>query len=176
MRLTAGIGGGWTHNNVPPDSELAPLGDENYSGAAGFFSFDIGTAVVENLMLHARLSSFALIEPHVRVDGRDLGRLTDVTIDHYMLGAGLTYYFMPINIYVTGVIGLAGMSFSFSGHDYDMDPGWGIEVDIGKEWWVAHQWGIGVALRSAVVRTREDNLNFGFTTLAFGALLSVTYQ
>ncbi|HKU42536.1 MAG TPA: hypothetical protein VJR89_30470, partial [Polyangiales bacterium] len=57
--------------------------------------------------------------------------------------------------------------------------GFGLDLDVGKEWWVGEQWGLGVALRLSVASVpansdlpRKSMFGGGFLALLF----SVTYQ
>lgn len=56
----------------------------------------------------------------------------------------LSYYFMPLNVYVTGAVGLDWMSVAFDEADGDdrngttPDAGPGINLDVGKEWRVGN--------------------------------------
>ena len=142
LRFTVGFGFG--------GANLEAAGDETDFGAvAGFFSFDIGAAAVENLIVHARLAATSLVNPEVEVNGRDRGSDDSLTIGTSLLGVGVTYYFMPINLYVGATAGLAWVNFTYSididgdGDDdtYSSDAGFGLNLDVGKEWWVGDDWG-----------------------------------
>ena len=64
------------------------------------------------------------------------------------LGIGLTYY-LPINVFLSGSIGLASFNLQDNGDDGNIEgsteEGLGFQVAVGKEWWVSDNWGLGVS-------------------------------
>lgn len=173
LRFTAGLGYG---------AALAS-GDDDYTfgGVSGGFSFDIGGAVNENLVLHARFSDMPLIDPIVYLDGDQTAREIDDAIGTGMLfGPALSYYFMPANVYLTVAIGLSWLARASerTGVD-DSDAGFGTNLDIGKEWWVSTNWGLGIAARFWYSHTSEENVerqDVKYDMLGFGILFSATYN
>jgi hypothetical protein len=167
--LAAGIGGSSASlQDSNPDVEL--------SGGAGFFSFDLGGSLTDNLALHGRLAAHSIFEPTVTVGGDERGDLNDTTLSFSMLAIGLTYYF-PINLYITGVLGLASARLDVDGREYDSDVGLGVGVDVGYEWEVGGDWGIGVAGRLELysVGADDDSDNDTIGAGALGVLFSATY-
>ncbi len=89
-----------------------------WSGAGFFGSFSVGRFFAKSLALH--VDSFGNILSGASVRTAD-GRSGNVSVSEYGIGAGLTYYFMPLNLYVSpsfgtglaqedaSVAGLAGM-------------------------------------------------------------------
>jgi hypothetical protein len=71
------------------------------------------------------------------------------------IGGGLTYYFMPINIYLTGSLLFAFGAAAAEGANLDPSlevslhagTGYAAELTLGKEWWVVRGIGLGVALQ-----------------------------
>lgn len=172
LRLDLGVGGGMVERDTGPrDVEL--------SGLATFFSVDVGGAPVENFILHARFSNAVMSDPELDVDGGEFEDDLDASLSFVMLGGGLTYYIMPINIYVTAVGGAMEATVTDNGFILaDSDLGYGLEFDLGKEWWVASNLGIGLAGRVLYVNvppdddTSDDHLD-GFIA---GALFSATFN
>lgn len=171
LRVTLGLGGA-TQSHANPVRETL-------SGLAGMFSLDAGGSLAPNLVLHGRLSSATIANAQLTVDGDDRGTLDGFTVDAFLLGPALTYYFMPINIYVTAAVGLSWLSFE----DEIYAEGWseagiGFNLDLGKEWWVRDNWGLGVAGRLFVVsagdevRGRDERETFA----GLAVLFSATYQ
>jgi len=74
-------------------------------------------------------------------------------------GAGLTYYVMPANFYVSGA--LAAMVFSLDdalGNTvYSSNTGLGVQGIIGKEWLLAPEWGMGFAVEGTFASMRDKN-------------------
>jgi hypothetical protein len=174
LRFSIGLGYG-------SGSESQPiLGDLTLSGGAGFFSFDIGGALAENLVLHGRLSDMVVVNPKVSVNGEELGTADDASLTFYLIGAGLTYYLMPANVYFTGVVGIAKAKADNGTTTAETsDAGFGLEGDIGKEWWVSDNWGLGIAGRFTFASVPDDLGGGDSTTLhglGFGVLFSATYQ
>jgi hypothetical protein len=60
-------------------------------------------------------------------------------------GGGVTYYFMPVNMYISGSLGAGQLSVDSPLGGGDSDTGLAGEVSIGKEWWLGGSWGMGVA-------------------------------
>jgi hypothetical protein len=89
-----------------------------------------------------------------------------------LIGAGITYY-LPSNLYLTGVIGLSRASFEFDGDEYDALTGIGFIGDVGYEWAIGADWGLGLAGRLELHSVQGDDEQL--TTAALGVLLSLTY-
>jgi hypothetical protein len=173
LRLTAGLGGAGT--NIGTDGEP----DTNLSGLTGTFSADIGGSLTENLVLHGRFSTFALVDPKVEVGGEDLGEAEDVTVTANLLAAGVTYYFMPVNIYITGAVGLSWLTLSYRDNEGNStDAGLGVNLDVGKEFWVGDNWGLGIAGRFwwSVLNDEDGALESDVSMIGGGVLFSATYQ
>jgi hypothetical protein len=163
FRLTAGLGA---------EAADDDLNDVTLSGGAVMFSLDLGGAIAPDLALHGRLSRSSIFEPSISSDGADLGDLEDTSLSFTLLGLGLTYY-LPSNLYLTGVIGLSRASFEFDGDEYDALNGVGFNGDIGYEWAIGRDWGLGVAGRLELHNVRGDDEVL--SAAALGVLLSLTY-
>lgn len=146
--------------------------DETLSGGAGMFSIDLGGALAQDLALHGRFAINSVFEPTVTSDGEDLGDLDDTNLTFSLLGAGLTYY-TPSNVYLTGVIGLSRASFELDGVEYDAMTGAGFMGDIGYEWLLGNNLGLGVGGRLELHSVRGSGETL--STASLGVLLSVTY-
>ena len=174
LRLTIGLGYGSGTESVPV------VGDVQLSGPSGFFSLDIGGALVDNLVLHGRLSDMVVASPTVSINDEELGEANDASLTFYLFGAGLTYYVMPANVYLTGVVGIAKASAD-NGTDEasSTKAGFGFEGDIGKEWWVSDNWGLGIAGRFTFASVPDEVTpgdSITLQALGFGVLFSATYQ
>ena len=84
-------------DNVLPEAELDDTG--------GMFSFMIGGAVRENMILHFEATGVSLADPSMKF-GSDKGTL-DGDLTTTLAGVGMTYYFMPANAYISATIGAA---------------------------------------------------------------------
>jgi hypothetical protein len=163
LRLAAGLGG------VVADDDV---NDVTLSGGSGIFSLDVGGSVAPDLALHGRLSLNSMFEPSVSQGGDNLGDLQDTSLTFSLLGIGLTYY-LPSNLYLTGVLGVSRASFTFQGDEYDALNGVGFIGDLGYEWPIGGDWGLGVAGRLELDTVRGDGERLSMGSL--GVLLSLTY-
>jgi hypothetical protein len=182
LRLTLGFGGGTVTRHIKNDpAEI--LGGDGKTTVSGFgesFSLDIGGAPMDNLIIHGRLSTFGLINPKIKRHGDELDANDDDGGASILIGPAITYYFMPINIYLTGAIGLGVVGATVKDED-DKAHGTGgvaFDVDVGKEWWAGDQWGLGAAARlSFAAGSRKDNgIELEYNMLAFAIVFSATYQ
>src|SRR5262249_32894305 len=102
--------------------------------------------VLPNLAVHGTLWGWGLNDPDVDVSGSIGGTLPNHGIfEMTAFGAGATYYFMPLNAYVSSSIGLG----AFTGTDQldgQSNRGFAVAVPAGKEWWVTPDWGAGAAV------------------------------
>jgi hypothetical protein len=135
--------------------------DEVYSGPGFGSSIDLGSALAENLILHARLRDASIAWPSVTFDDEEPSGVSAVLVSQVMAAVGLQYYFMPINVFVGLSVGIAGMEtvLERSGKDdvrNNARAGVGIDLDVGKEWWVSESWAIGVAGRLSLVRVSAE--------------------
>jgi len=123
-------------------------GEQNtLDGFGAAFEFALGTMVGENLALNMDLL--------VAYSGAaDYGVLQDTLFTAIHLGAGVTYWFMPANVFVAGSIGAARSSIEGNPVRIDIevptsDPseiGLGAHLALGKQWWVSRRVGLGAAL------------------------------
>jgi len=163
------------------DSGLEQRGVLKETGAVGAGAVDVGAAVVDNIILRGRLSAgWELMQ-----DG-PFARDRDAAFVYGMLGAGADYYFMPLNLYVGATLALAGVSLvevetrNRPAHALHSKAGVGFDLDVGKEWWVTGNWGMGVALRVRLLSLAPANIARGsdsaLTGLQVGAMFSATYN
>jgi hypothetical protein len=148
------------------------LNDSTLTGGAGLFSLDLGGSLAPNLALHGRFSVNSMFEPRVSSDGEDFGDLDDTSLTFTLLGAGLTYY-LPSNLYLTGVAGFSRASFELYGEEYDSLNGGGFMGEIGYQFPMGGDWGLDVAGRLELHNVRGEGEQL--STAALGVLLSLTY-
>jgi hypothetical protein len=148
------------------------LNDATLSGGAGMFSIDLGGALAQDLALHGRFALNSVFEPTVTSDGEDLGDLADTSLTFSLLGVGLTYY-TPANLYLTGVVGLSRASFQLDGVEYDAMTGAGLMAELGYEWQLGNNFGLGVGGRLELHGVQGDGETL--STASLGVLVSMTY-
>lgn len=163
--LRFALGGG----GVTADDDL---NDVTLTGGAGLFSVDLGGAVAPSLALHGRLAISSMFEPNISSGGDNFGDLQDTSLTFTLLGAGATYY-LPSNLYFSGVAGFSRASFEFYGDEYDALNGLGLIGDVGYEWSLPDYWGLGVGgrLEFHTVRNGDEQLS----TAMLGVLVSLSY-
>lgn len=170
FRMAPGLG-------VMSSSESVSGNKYEFSGVSGHFNFAIGGAIVENLIVHLDLSATSMSDPKLKVNGQST---TGATGDHAtsVLGLGITYY-LPTNYYLTGAIGTARTSIKINGETYETDRGVGVNVMVGKEWWVSDNWGLGVAGQWLYTKCPDKLINGttpDVTASSLGILFSATYN
>lgn len=125
-------------------------GDYNlkFNGTGAQFDFKIGGAIKENLILHATLVSNTMSGPDVTSGGSSQATSNNLSLGETMFGAGITYYYMPINIFFSGSLGIG--TFSLSDYDtkdsFSTDGGFSMQLKVGKNWWISKKWGLGIAV------------------------------
>ena len=116
-----------------------------FSGSGGDLNIAIGGIVAPNLALHGTLYGWSASDPTMKFNGADI---TDIsgTLTAAGVGAGLTYWFMPVNMYLSGTVGSGGLELDLNGGlDGKSDRGLILDLTLGKEWWVGDSWGLGLA-------------------------------
>ncbi len=141
--------------------------------------FSIGGSIVENLQLSWDVTLF-MGEPSVTGKGRSPGS-TGAFFGLMQQGPGLTYFFMPHNIYISGSagLGLVMLTERRDGQadvDHNMNIGWGATLMGGKEWWTSDNWGLGASGRFTIVQSREKATDSLFLGIGFALYFSATYN
>jgi hypothetical protein len=143
VRLGAGLGLASAKRNLAK-------GSSKVSGFDAGVSLDIGAAAIENLIVYGRLAGFALNHAN-NSDSPNAG-----SAYFGLLGAGARYHFMPIDWYASGTLSLAAVSVTSDlGVVENAHPGFGLEIETGKDWWAGtylDKRAIGLGLRFAYVR------------------------
>jgi hypothetical protein len=142
LRLAGGAG--------PAGSEVK-VGSEKLKldGTGVDLEIAIGGIVTPNLAVHGTIWGWMINDPDVEMNLSGLPPLTGTINGDFSLsgaGAGLTYYLMPINIYLTGSLGFGRLSLDLGNISGNSDTGFSMEAAVGKEWFVSDRWGIGVAV------------------------------
>jgi hypothetical protein len=158
------------------------------SGSGLVWSADVGASVTERLTVHARIGQLWLLAPSFKARNAAPGSpesqpLADgSTLTATLVGAGATYNFMPINLYLTAIAGLSVISLVLGDADDDdqelLRNGVGFNFDVGKEWWVASQLGVGLGARFwwATGGAEFRGAKFDRSLLGMGIVISSTYQ
>jgi hypothetical protein len=155
-------------------------GKYDLTGTGASFDIKIGGAIQENLILHATLNANSIVGPKQELpNGQSYKNTNNVTFGEALLGGGLTYYFMPSNIFISGSAGLANFSVDNQDINYKSttDRGFGFQLKAGKEWWVSKRWGLGISGtygRSSVDSKPGNGLREQLSSDRFGISFNAT--
>lgn len=183
LHLGTGVGAGGASYRERVDTTVA---DVTTRGIAVTFDLGLGGRVVENFMLHGNLT-LTFFGAKKRVDGVEDYGYDSIQSTLWLIGGGGTYYIMPTNLYLTAVIGTAGLvetrdyaSFGYDEEQVESTPGFGGALSIGKEWWVGGrgEWGIGAAIKGMVCGAPIEIANVHSTMIGHSVTLqfSATYN
>lgn len=156
--------------------------DIEVKGAGAGFSIAVGGAVAENFILFGHLIADTAMEPEVKITGVGSGTAKgSASLTGFGLGAA--FYVMPANLYLSG--SLLGAQISISDEDGDKvgetKVGFGMDLSIGKEWWVSDNWGVGVAGQFMAARMKDKEAIPGgtvpeWTAWGFSIAFSATFN
>jgi hypothetical protein len=155
--------------------------DMKYSGSAQDLRFQIGGTVAENLILFGEFGGVMQIDPQFEWMEFS-GTANDVTVSVFDFGAGITYYLMPSNIYISFSLLTSQATFEFEGNTGKSQYGFGINGMFGKEWWVGDQWALGFALYGYYSTMKDEgtiqgiNYSSDINNFSVGVMFSVTYN
>jgi len=177
LRVSVGVGAGFTsYREYVGQAETTV----KTAGVVGQLELALGGRVIGNLLLHGNLLLSGMDDARKTVsEVRDASNTIGTSFA--MLGGGATYYFMPANAYVSGMLGVAGMSETRDEQlSVESGAGLGGALTLGKEWWVGRssEWGVGAALRGAMIAAPvqiagvESTMRGSQVTIAFSATLN----
>ena len=151
----------------------------DFTGYGIVLDAKIGWAVKENLVLHATITSKSTSGPEVTSGGTLLHVNTNnFALGEVLLGGGVTYYFMPENIFLSGSAGI-GRFVSLDSETESSgasDKGLSIQAKAGKEWWVAKNLALGFAITFEKTFV-EDDVPFDlFVSNNLGIHLNMTFN
>jgi len=137
LRLSAGGGSG--SSSIDDGTNEAEI-----SGSVADVNIAIGAIITPNLALHGTLMGWSAQDPDLEFNGTTVGEINgDVTATG--IGAGLTYFFMPVNMYLSGSLGVGSMELDAGNLSVETDSGLFADLTLGKEWWVGEKWALGLA-------------------------------
>jgi hypothetical protein len=156
--------------------------DVTFDGSGAEFDIKIGGAIAENFILHATLVSSAIAEPKITVNGKGYSAPGNLAIGESLLGIGATYYLMPTNFFGSASFGLGRFSMTDDTDSYITERGFGMQLKVGKEWWVGRNWGLGVGVTygKTVLTSTDDSQVYAitekFNSNHFGILFNATFN
>ncbi len=135
-------------------------GSLEISGTSGDLNIAVGGMVAPNLAVHGTLWGWAMSDPDGKLTisgfGSGSGTLNgDLTMG--AIGAGVTYFIMPANFYLSGSLGMGSLDGT---KDMDGKTKAGLALDgtIGKEWWVGDAWGLGLNGGISYFSSEDDTI------------------
>lgn len=175
LRMHGGVGSG----KIVEEDILGS--DMTFSGMAGVFRFQIGGSVANNLVLFGEIGAFVLSDPDLEW-GTASGKMEGVDLSISDFGAGLSYYFMPSNVYLSGTVTISRDKIEIEElkRSASTQSGVGFYFSVGKEWWVSADWGLGVAgfMYFSQTTDKDESANKEYTVknTVFGLVFSATYH
>jgi hypothetical protein len=168
MRLSLGGGGA-----------SASKSGEKYSGGSGAFGAAFGGAITQHLILYGEVFGHSVHEPKYKVGGTSVTeRGWDLNIAG--VGPGVAYYFMPLNLYLSGTLLLQRASLSESNDSRSSraltDVGLAASLMVGKDWWVSDNWALGVAAQFLLGSAKDRDDESNWTTAALALMFTATYN
>ncbi len=152
-------------------------GTVKLSGGGPALEIAVGGAPVPNLAVFGSLFFTGASQPKVSGNGYSVQSTGDVLVGGF--GAGIVYYFMPANIFLSGAVASLNLQGSDSNGKttYTSDFGVGFEGMVGKEFWVSEHWGLGGALEFVGASSMKDtdNPSISWSAKAFNLVFSATY-
>jgi tetratricopeptide (TPR) repeat protein len=154
------------------------------TGTSTSLQLAAGWAFFENLVFQVEFFGTTMLAGDISASGnpgpvvRDA--LASVKTKYNAFGAllGATYYFMPIDIFVSASAGLG-----FATLDRPMQPsddrlGLAVAASGGKEWWIGEEWGLGLALSYYLTITGQAGGANTRTLVghALGIFITVSYN
>jgi hypothetical protein len=167
LRLSAGAGRAETTNIAPPEGGGDVDESVTASGTSADLNVAIGGMISPNVAIHATLWGWGVPSPETTVGG-------DASLSMSAVGAGLTYWFLPANIYVSPSLGFGTLSLQQGRNTITTDSGFALDATIGKEWWASDQWGLGFAASASYHAIPDESRVENWTGLGFGLRLSAT--
>lgn len=170
LRLSLGLG----YENLSIDDGDGTTLD--IGGVGGATELGIGGMVADNLAINGVLLGSTVVSPSVSQNGQDLGEADDSSVSLFGLGAGITYWLMPADVYFAAAILMSQASIKVEGTTFEADWGVGVDLMIGKEFWVGAEWGVGVAAQFAYADVPTQTSGSSANYLSFNVMFTATYN
>ena len=155
-----------------------------FQGYGASWGVAVGGAVTENLILFGEYF-------HCLTEEADISGTATFTATGFRaaelegIGGGVLYYFPDVGIYLAGAlsgIGLVGGAADLTTYDLQSSLqsklGVGVHGVLGKEWWVSHNWGLGIAADAAGAWSANDKIepSTKWSGMLVSLLFSATYN
>lgn len=173
----ASLGIGGSPGNVYLSDAIENL---TYAGTGFEADLKLGGAIAPNFILHATLINKQLNDKKpIGLQYVANSATRERTFSESIVGAGITYYLMPYNAYVSLSLGLGSFSVAeqATGKTTPSPRGPAFQLKLGKEWWVAKNWGIGLGITYEKINLQApaDNGNV-ISSEHIGVLFNATFN
>lgn len=153
--------------------------DAKLDGGAGQFSFALGGSVTENLVIAGQLWLTTASEPDSDVGG--LQGSFDGSVNLVGVGPNITYYFMPINVFLSATPSITRVTIDGAGDaDGSTEAGFGLRLAVGKEWFLGENVGLGLNAQYAFASNKDKDDGSGvqptWSSRWYGLAMSLTFH
>ena len=146
------------------------------AGTGAMFNLALGGAISRNLILYGDLYASSAVDPTVESDGAEATLGGTMTLSG--VGIGLAWY-SESNFYLGGSLGFMSLTVEDDlGFETETESGGAVNLNVGKEWWVSDNWGLGIALNVLLGQIPEEDLDgveINWGAAAFNLALLATY-
>lgn len=165
------VGSGRLDSGDDPDGQ-----EDGVVGYGGSLGLAAGGAVFENLLVGGQAWGVYAPSPTVRIPSAAVATSRDTSASLLGVGVLLNWYFRD-GSFVAVTPSLTRLAFEHAGASTTSAWGFGVRVNVGKEWWVSDRWGLGFSGGLTVTENRVSRPPKGtWATLAFNFGLSATYD
>jgi len=150
------------------------------SGVSADLNVGLGGALSRSVILFGEIVASNITDPEFKIDNTKV-KTTNVSAGAFGIGVGLAYY-LPSNTYFSAT--LASTQLSIQRNDQntstETNSGLGVTLQVGQEWWVGRDWGLGVAGQFLTASMKDNDTGTGnpptWKTTGFGVLCSASYN
>lgn len=169
------VGGGY-RSYTGSGYEDAPVDGWSATGGGVGLVLSVGGAVVENLVLHGDLVTSLASNPTITLGDREPVETQDATSRLMGFGGGATYFFMPLNVYVSASVLASSINIEQDGVAMGRtELGIGGMLQAGKQFWIGSEWAVDVG-PSFQIATMSDNGDGRIVGWAANLLAGVSYN
>jgi hypothetical protein len=172
------LGGGFTSMSASASSNTVSI-----SGGGAAFGAAVGGAVAPNVILYGALMESLATNPEVKLNGTSIGNGSG-SAGVVGFGPGIGVYLEPSNLFLGATLLFSKLVIDDNGGNKVGESDWGatLAAQVGKEWWVSDNWGLGGAaqLMLGAMKDKEPVVTGGevptWKVAAFSLLFSATYN
>jgi len=144
------------------------------SGTSTELNFQMGTSFFRRWIIHAMLDKKLLSGPTINKSKVP----NNFSLNETVFGGGLTHYTRS-NFFLAGNIGTGSFSFSDSRQKVSTKNGLTVLLKAGKEWWIARDFAIGVAItynQTKLNNSTSIGISEKWNSNRIGILLQATFN